>query len=102
MVCSSSSRVIIFFLAFLASSANGVKGNRPQTPSRPKNSHIGKGGVEWPVFFEKLGHVHSIHNKFDLALRDSIHQFVTCYGNFMAFMSMLWHLLPLTLALKKL
>ena len=25
--------------------------------------------VEWPVFFEKLGHVHSIHNKFDLALR---------------------------------
>ena len=25
--------------------------------------------MEWPVFFEKLGHVHSIHNKFDLALR---------------------------------
>ena len=25
--------------------------------------------MDWPVFFEKLGHVHSIHNKFDLALR---------------------------------
>ena len=28
--------------------------------------------MEWPVFFEKLGHVHSIHNKFDLAMRVQI------------------------------
>ena len=29
------------------------------------------GAVEWPVYFEHLGFVHSVHNKFDLAL--SVH-----------------------------
>ena len=28
--------------------------------------------IEWPVYFEKLGSVHSIHNKWDLALRVEI------------------------------
>ena len=26
----------------------------------------------WPVFFERLGQVHSIHNKWDLALRVNV------------------------------
>lgn len=29
-------------------------------------------GIDWPVFFEQLGQVHSIHNKWDLALRVQI------------------------------
>ena len=28
--------------------------------------------IEWPVFFEQLGQVHSIHNKWDLAVRVNI------------------------------
>ena len=29
--------------------------------------------TEWPVFFEHLGLVHSIHNKWDLTLSTSLH-----------------------------
>jgi hypothetical protein len=27
---------------------------------------LSRGSIEWPVFFEHLGFVHSIHNKWDL------------------------------------
>ncbi len=47
--------------------------HRPKRPGttriRPSHGGTSTRNVEWPVFFEKLGHVHSIHNKFDLALR---------------------------------
>lgn len=29
--------------------------------------------IEWPVFFEHLGFVHSIHNKWDLAVTSKLH-----------------------------
>ena len=30
--------------------------------------NLANGATNWPVFFEHLGHVHSIHNKWDLTL----------------------------------
>ncbi len=29
---------------------------------------LAQGATNWPVFFEHLGNVHSIHNKWDLSL----------------------------------
>ena len=49
---SRMSSVTIFFIAIIISS---------QTSSV-------LGDVEWPVYFEHLGFVHSVHNKWELAL----------------------------------
>lgn len=34
---------------------------------------ITTGMIEWPVFFEHLGFVHSIHNKWDITLSVKLH-----------------------------
>ena len=40
------------------------------------------GATNWPVFFEHLGNVHSIHNKWDLSLSidTRITEFEVCYN----------------------
>jgi len=34
---------------------------------------LSKAAIEWPVFFEHLGFVHSIHNKWDLTISVKLH-----------------------------
>ena len=36
-------------------------------------SGFANGAIEWPVFFEHLGFVHSIHNKWDLTVSAKLH-----------------------------
>jgi hypothetical protein len=34
---------------------------------------LSKAAIEWPVYFEHLGFVHSIHNKWDLTISVKLH-----------------------------